>query len=270
MSPHEGPPRMKKVPVRLQNGKTTEGFRKVGSNKTHKIQNHKNSSALSKAVNQMAHTTLTLADQPVPTLSFEKVFHVGTLNPHLKGTHYKESYEGIGLSVSVHPEEWRSIAKLGDAPTWKITKEHNNFLDRWDLTVEQEQAIEKWGVKNGLLEEVPRWEVTQWDSENEKEYRFHCDSLEEALEESGDDPKTVKEVFVFVTTEELSKKSGCAAGNTSNAFDLTLIEHTRQQNGFDGVWWEDDYDPISYSCPRGVIFKETTSSWTFVNADKLL
>ena len=50
--------------------------------------------------------------------SFAKLWHVGSMNPRIKRP---GSYEGAGLSVSVHPEDWQQIAEIG-GDLWELTK----------------------------------------------------------------------------------------------------------------------------------------------------
>lgn len=71
------------------------------------------------------------SDSPYPLISFTKLYHVGTLNPENKGS---DSHEGSGLSVSVHPNEWTRIAKLGGGDLYSLSKSGNQFLDFHRMT----------------------------------------------------------------------------------------------------------------------------------------
>lgn len=74
-----------------------------------------------------------LAGAPVPPRTFEALFHVGTLRPEDKGCD-GPSWEGHGLSVSVHPAAWTRIARLGGRPTWKLVNDQARFVDVHALT----------------------------------------------------------------------------------------------------------------------------------------
>jgi len=59
----------------------------------------------------------------VPTINLEKVWHVGGEPKAGTKTQPPNSFEGTGLSVSNAPEEWRSIAELGDdTPVWEMRR----------------------------------------------------------------------------------------------------------------------------------------------------
>ena len=266
MVKYDGPSRMQKVPVRLPDGRQGVAFRRVGSATaapSPAIGKH-----LGASTRQLADSAPpTLAGQPIPLATFDEVFHIGTLNPDDRRRNYRESYEGSGLSISQHPDDWRTIARLGGYPTWTATKTGNAFLARWDLTAEQEHAINQWGVVNGYLEEVTRWQVTGYDSEQDCDYTFDCDTYEAALHEADDDPSVVREVRVLAVTDKLSALTGTTSGDTASAFDLALTVYAEHETGFDGVWWDDDYSPLALSCPRGVIFADRLDGWAFAATD---
>ena len=203
----------------------------------------------------------------LPTLTFQSLYHIGTLNPDNQGNNYSYSYEGPGLSVSLHPDEWRSIAKLGGQPTWIAHKQNNKFLNRWALTEKQEYTIHEWGLTNGLLEYATRWEVRHWDSESENEYYFYCKTQEEALDEADTDDNAIKETRMLVATEQLAELTGVKQGETVDVFDLVLNIYTQRETQLDGIWWEDTYEPLAYSCPRGVILPEMTPTWSFTKVN---
>lgn len=188
---------------------------------------------------------------------------MGTLNSENRNQNYAESYEGPGLSVSLHPDDWRAIAKLGDTPTWVAHKTNNLFVDRWALTEQQEDEIQRWGIRNQLLEYVTRWEVARWDSELDHQYFIHCETYQEALEEADMEESIVTEIETLASTTKLAELTGTQKGNTASAFDMALNIYTQQETDLDGIWWEDTYDPSTYSCPRGVILPDMIFSWSF-------
>ena len=44
-----------------------------------------------------------LNESTLAQIELDAVFHVGTLDAAQKGTYYRHSHEGSGLSVSLHP-----------------------------------------------------------------------------------------------------------------------------------------------------------------------
>jgi hypothetical protein len=192
-------------------------------------------------------------------LDFKTLFHVGTMNPEDKGITYKYSYEGNGLSVSLEPERWIQIAKLGGFPTWKL---HNNkntsFLDFHSLSDQQIEEIKEWG--KDLFTEVECYLVESYNEEEEQCF-FSFDTRAEAEEEARDFDNSVDEHLISSTTRikasDLLKERVNIRDNDC-ALDLVISEWA-EAHGFDGIWWEDEYG--YYSCPRGVIFKDRVNQW---------
>lgn len=91
------------------------------------------------------HTSL-----PLPVVELPFALHVGTLLPQDK-TPY--SHEGNGLSVSLHPEAWRQIARLGASATWRI--EHPSralrMLDLHSLSPALRHQVLAWAERAGLI-----------------------------------------------------------------------------------------------------------------------
>ena len=82
--------------------------------------------------------------------SFAKLWHVGSMNPKDKRP---GSYEGAGLSVSVHPEDWQQIAEIG-GDLWEFTKKGNKFVNFHRLTKAQREIVAQWGIQNGYVQHV--------------------------------------------------------------------------------------------------------------------
>src|SRR5271166_6235655 len=99
--------------------------------------------------------------------SFKKLWHVGSMNPNDKRD---DSYEGAGLSVSVNPEEWQEIARIG-GDLWELTKAGNKFVNYHRLSKAQKQQIANWGVQNGYATPAELWRHSYYDDELE-EWRY--------------------------------------------------------------------------------------------------
>lgn len=112
-------------------------------------------------------TSTILASAGLPVLGFPAVFHVGSMDPGDKGRILSTSLEGSGLSVSLEPDAWRSIARLGRAPTWELVAGEGGgkFLDVLRLTDDQRSLVMAWGIDAGLARVTTAYEVSWYDSE---------------------------------------------------------------------------------------------------------
>jgi hypothetical protein len=197
------------------------------------------------------------------TVSFPKIHHVGSLNPADKNRRFEGSYEGAGLSVSQHPDEWRAIARLGAAPEWVGVREGNEFLAFHDLTADDRNAIRQWAFDNNYLTETLVWRVLWFDDELDTQIWMDFGSLEEAEEQAEAVEAEIEEIFANSVTERLSAVTKTNAGETSGAFDLAATVFVEQETQLDGVWWEDVLDQYAYSAPRGVIVPSRVPNWKF-------
>ena len=200
----------------------------------------------------------------VPTKSFKELFHVGTLDSSNKR---EGSYEGSGLSVSTHPDEWRRIARgyvTGD--TYIATKPNNIFINAHKLTKVIKSEIAKWGVQNGLLIPNETVIVSYYDDEIDDTVSQEFQSMEDAIEEYGEDLEDEYEVKInkngFNPTDKLKQLANNPRITPTGILDYVLPLYA-EYNGYDGVWWQDILDVSSYSAPRGVIVPSKINTWTF-------
>jgi hypothetical protein len=197
-----------------------------------------------------------LAGCPAPVIVLDELTHVGALDPALKGTW---SLEGRGLSVSQHPEDWASIARL-PGETWHFPHGPQPFLNFHELTPEQRQAITDFGLDAGYIVEAPAWEVTAWDEEWEQERIMLLLDEDEALDESEEQGGEVQAITTMVATE-LFPDQTVKEGQAHVDQILAAIWVDEKAPGFHGVWWADDYDPDRLSAPRGVISGSKIAEW---------
>lgn len=197
----------------------------------------------------------------VPLLNVIRVYHVGTMDISKKNL---DSYEGSGLSVTNCPDAWQRINKgFTGGDTWELRKEKGKLVDYHALTKEQKAKIYKWGVVKQLVKPTKVYEVETCD-----DYVMSFDTKKAALVEAEDMYEDealnyIKEINGYIGTEALIKLT-YARPTTQllNPIDLLSTLYFEQlYPNVDGIWWEDEYDPYSYSAPRGVIFNTKLHTW---------
>ena len=200
----------------------------------------------------------------LPCVAPRCVFHVGSLDAKDKGLR-GDSLEGPGLSVSLHPQEWTAIAKLGGYPTWSLRRKGGRFIDAHGLSEAQRKAVEAWGLSTGLVRSATAWRLTSYDEDGEPRYslfqtesqaRAEVDEFENAPE-SGD---PVTATTALQATESFTRRCGFQP-DLLCVFDILLTFYVEDATPFDGVWWDDLLDPAGLSAPRGVIAPSRVTSW---------
>jgi hypothetical protein len=193
----------------------------------------------------------------IPTVNFPEVYHVGDLNPSSKK---KGSFEGAGLSFSFHPKEWSKIAKLG-GQVWILNKPSGGtFIDFVKMTTEQLNTLMAWGVQNGYIEPMEIFTVTYFDDEQNDDMQMQFSSREEAEYEAE-----VLNVPIgvntkgFKATSKMVQRVGWIPDLTSVQDHLATLY--AEDNGLDGVWWNETLDVPKLSAPRGVIVPAMVRTW---------
>lgn len=199
----------------------------------------------------MSHT-----ENPLPTVSFPELWHVGSLCPEDKKNW---SLEGQGLSVSLHPDDWSCIASLS-GPTWRLTKTKNTFLDYHRLTTATRKQIADWGIERGYVERKTVFSASWFDDEWDQMMSMTFLTREEALDQVDDEEERVEEQISLVATAGFPDHT-VSAGDIDPSEILSVLWGTEKD--FDGVWWNDAYDPSRLSAPRGVIRVDKVTDWDF-------
>lgn len=197
--------------------------------------------------------------EAAPTLKATEVYHIGTLDPSHKRS---ESYEGEGLSVSVNPSAWASIARLGGNPLWRLTKSNGRFLDYHDLSPEQLHEMVQWGIEHGWVEPKTVFRAYWYDEEDDAERYMTFDDADEAHEQIEDlEDARVEPVSQHpVSTPKLQQR--CRQNHVIHEpHQLLATIWADDVLGLDGVWFADDLDPYALSAPRGVIFVSRLPEW---------
>jgi hypothetical protein len=201
-----------------------------------------------------------LQNPSLPIRKMIKVFHVGSMDASHKRS---GSYEGSGLSVSLHPDEWRRIARgavSGD--TWVLTKPTGSFLNFHKINKRLKGTIVQWGINQKLVKSSEVYRVSWYD-----------DELDDMMQSDFPDRKTAEAEAEYMDTEvEVipggivgTPKLSAAAGyqvSPGMAFDILVTVWVEQATQLDGVWWNDRLDPDALSAPRGVIGRSKLSSWS--------
>ena len=213
-----------------------------------------------------------------PRIELATVFHVGTMQQGMKGqTHNKHSQEGNGLSVSLDPDAWSQIAKLGGQPKWTLTNEAGPsvFIDRHEMSSSHWFEVVSWALENGYIEPAKIAEISWRDPETEEmvmsEYDIGTPEQEsiahdeyEACAQDEYEDLSMEIVEGWRPTPIMDQRLGFQP-HLSFTKDMALTLFVESvlfdRIGAQGVWWNDIDDPGNYSAPRGVIHKRALPTW---------
>ena len=98
----------------------------------------------------------------LPLIPMPRTWHVGELDPALRGGQHAVSYEGAGLSVSNCPAAWRRIASLV-GPTQRLVRPGALWVDLAALPGEARRAAVDHAVSGGLAEVRGLWRAWIWE-----------------------------------------------------------------------------------------------------------
>lgn len=198
----------------------------------------------------------------LPLLCADTVYHVGEMDPALKRA---GSYEGAGLSVSVHPSSWRRIARgFVSGPCWRLSKPGAKFLDAHRMTRRQRLEVLEWAVAKGFAVKQPLWRWSYWDSDLDARFEQHFTTLSEArAERDCHDEGRIRRVSGHVSTPLLDTLTLQRSPTASSRLivELVLPIWAMEVHGIDAIWWQDNYNPLSLSAPRGVLHPASLESW---------
>lgn len=183
------------------------------------------------------------------------IYHVGALKKSQKNRY---SLEGKHLSVSTNPIAWQYIAGINSDIGWKFSKtgERPLFFDVLATSDSECEKIVTWGVEQGLVKRAPLFSVTK-DSEFDDEDRcMFFRTLRAAKKEALEDEK-IDRIDWIIGTKDLQQRVRNAPlrllhGKTA---EDALAMVWAEVHEFDGVWWDEEYDPQDYSAPRGCLFR---------------
>lgn len=175
----------------------------------------------------------------LPILYIPTVWHVGDLSrPRAVPAHHDRlSNTGGGLSVSLDPDAWGRIARLGENPVWALSRHDAGWLDLQALDDETVNEALLWARDQGLVDIRQVWKVRWFDSEIEDFRSILCDTRDEADAEAAELEEcdaSIIDIAAPTLTEAGLARCG-AAGRRPNLFDATDLAI--------GFWAEDVLAP---------------------------
>lgn len=187
-----------------------------------------------------------------------RVWHVGAFPAPRPAGQRALSYEGDGLSVSVHPAEWARIARLGDRAVALERRDGRagRFLDGY--TTRDEARV--WGLAAGLVVATTLYRATGVDFTSEAAARSEHPRAK-ALPVAGFAPApsfTAWLAATYGTWPGPAYVPPAFEGEMANRYASAL------DPDLDGVWWTHDYRPETLSCPAGLILPARVANWTVV------
>lgn len=204
--------------------------------------------------------------QTLPVFEAPSVYHVGTLD-RLGERKRSSLYASRGLFVSLHPDAWKGIARLGGLPTWELSRSDavaGRFVDWLALAPEQLAEITARSVRAGLLEEGALYEYRRHDDEWDQEFVSVFLTRREALREADGFESQVREVRGHLPTDRLLvlwREHFTRAVPELLAAAQFAHELVLEEDGYDGIWWDETLDVSRLSAPQGVIFAQRRSEW---------
>lgn len=212
----------------------------------------------------------------IPLVHLASVYHVGSLDPARRASLHRSSQEGPCLSVSLCPEAWTSIARLGGSQLHELRRDSAAFLDVLAAMGDPELQgiIVGWAESEGLVVFREQWKAWRYDDEMEQWGYMLLDTRDEAEEEidefsRGPDGGPALELSMgYAATPGLHARLGIEPFDDAFALDFAAMLWARDVaphllgRTLDGVWFREDYAPEHRSAPRGGIFPEALSVWT--------
>ena len=183
------------------------------------------------------------------TIKFDTLYHIGTLKKENKGS---LNFEGNGLSVSVNPIEWLSIArgKLNGG-YYLLENKDCKLADFFDFDFD---VIKRFGLEHNLVNEVEVYSEV-----------YHDDDLDQTLENIYETLEHAKENNVNLENLDLKKVIIPTQLFKDKLFPVVPCQYDEYQHLFtlyvqmyhpkiDGVWYNYKLDELAYSAPAGTIF----------------
>jgi hypothetical protein len=212
------------------------------------------------ALNRNKKTEIEFSQIKPYLLKIPTVTHWGTLDASQKS---KNSQEANALSISLHPEDWSAITPLGPS-LFLLEKKNAKFLDKYTFSDSPYmELVWNWASENGYVKKGTLYKII-YDNEGEEVEQIF-DNLDEAENEIDGLSEEVQEVSGYLMTPKMLKRSlHSEEVGAEHVFAEDFAISFFMEDNFpqlDGIWWEDTYDPLELSCPRGGIFPGKVKSW---------
>jgi hypothetical protein len=214
----------------------------------------------------------------LPIRKINQIFHWGSLDPKNVGEN-GSSHEGNCLSASLCPEAWLGIAKLGNNPLHAMSSPCGIFVDLYALMERDEFCSQRKAMLDDLLasghiESGVGFKVWGTNEEGEPRYATYStrNEAEYEAEFGGDEDATIEEVLQLVGTQLLIDQLGITPQSALMCGEeYGLISWLRQRAiegaAIDGVFFNDDFDPLYLSAPIFAVFPERVPRWGFSPAE---
>lgn len=129
---------------------------------------------------------------------------------------------------------------------------------------EEWKEVGDWAVSAGYAEQRDVWHARYFDDEADDWKIIICASEEEALywvdeEEEEDEPSISCKKSIVLTEAgmaELERWHDPLDGLDGAVILYARDVLTRDMPDLVGIWWDEEYNPLSLSCPRGGIFPD--------------
>lgn len=205
-------------------------------------------------------------DITLPLIRKDTVFHVGHLAPD--APRGDSSLEAFCLSVSDCPEDWRTIARLGNAPTWRLHRRESFWLDFLAMGPSDTAALEAWAIAHGYGTRQRLWRAWSEDEDGTPRYMgFLCmakalKEIEDPGEPDGPGPDGCHIDFIdALVLTETALSALERFDDPTQGLDGAALLYLRDVAAPDnpaiaGIWWDERHDPAILSCPRGGLLPE--------------
>jgi hypothetical protein len=133
----------------------------------------------------------------------------------------------------------------------------------------QEKVLLEAAVERGWITLSKTWKVSLYDDEIEEYVCSYFDDKADAEEEFeeclyGGTPGKLEEVILPVARQPLRDRWAIYFRRPLDkmmAEEFAILQLVEEQEFYDGAWWNEKYDPVTLSAPRGVIFINKLKEW---------
>lgn len=122
------------------------------------------------------------------------------------------------------------------------------------------------GVNSLLIEKTELFKVFFTDEDGNEFFSIHK-TKEEAQNEAYDD-ECIEKFNGYQPTDLMTSKLDVFTDVNTYYDHLVILFAKENISNIDGVWFDDNYDPINLSLPRGLIFNDCINTWEILKNKK--